>query len=140
MAITERDLELFNDSLDRCVGHPEFLESFYDTLIAASPAVAAKFANTSMRRQRRALKASLYAALLAADRNRPALEHLDRLAVIHHQIDIEPTMYDLWLDCLIRAARPLSPPFDDEVERAWRKVMGVAIERMKGAVGGDGFS
>jgi hemoglobin-like flavoprotein len=131
MATTERDLELFNDTLDRCLHDPAFLEVFYDTLIGASPEVGALFANTSLRRQRRALKASLYAAMLAADRHGPALAHVDELAVLHRRMQITPPLYDLWLDCLIDAARRVHPGFDGEAEAAWRHVLGVAIERMK---------
>ena len=44
---------------------------------------------------------------------------------------IRPELYDLWLDCLIRAVREHDRSFSSETERAWRNVMERGIEFMK---------
>jgi hypothetical protein len=57
--LNERDIELFNDSLERCTTGRRFLDRFYELFVASSAEVAAKFANTDFRVQKAALKVSL---------------------------------------------------------------------------------
>ena len=61
----ETDIELFNDSLDRCSGRPGFLDRFYELFLASSDEVAEKFERTDFRKQTRVLKASLYIMMMA---------------------------------------------------------------------------
>ena len=131
MRLPEEDIRIFNDSLDRLIADPRSLDMFYDKFIGGSEAVAAKFAQTDMQHQKRALKASLYTAMLAADGNQPAIEHLRGLRRIHRDLDVEPEHYDLWLDCLIDTVRECGGGFDVRIERVWRDVLGVAIEIMR---------
>jgi hypothetical protein len=42
--LNERDIELFNDSLERCTSGRRFLDRFYELFVASSTEVAAKFA------------------------------------------------------------------------------------------------
>jgi hypothetical protein len=42
MNLPEDDIRLFNDSLDRCVADPRFMDLFYDRFIGGSPEVSAK--------------------------------------------------------------------------------------------------
>ncbi len=131
MRLPEEDIRIFNDSLDRLIAHPRSLDLFYDRFIGGSKAVAAKFSDTDMQHQKRALKASLYTAMLAADGNQPAIEHLHRLSLIHRDLDVEPEHFDLWLDCLIATVRTCGGGFDVRIERVWRDVLGVAIDIMR---------
>lgn len=131
MSQTEDEIQIFNDSLDHCIAQPEFLDIFYEKLIGGSEAVAAKFEGVDMGHQKRALKASLYTAMLAADGNEPAIEHLRQLSVTHRGLSIQPEHYDLWLDCLIATVRESGGAFDVRVESAWRHVLEVAIGIMK---------
>ncbi len=131
MSVAEEQIRIFNDSLDRCVATPRFLDVFYQRFIGGSEAVAAMFAESDMRRQRRMLKASLYTAMLAADGNQPAIEHLEKLHRRHRGLGIEPEHYELWLDCLIASARECGGDFDVRIERAWREVLAVAIRIMQ---------
>jgi hemoglobin-like flavoprotein len=131
--IPERDLELFNDSLERCTRGPRFLERFYELFMASSPEVAAKFVDTDFRRQRRVLKISLYMMMLAAEGKLEADLHLERIARRHSRAElrIRPELYDLWLECLLRAARESDPQFGAETEAAWRVILRRGIEFMK---------
>lgn len=131
MKLSPDDIRIFNDSLDRCVADPRFMDVFYDRFISGSEEVAAKFAATDMSRQKRALKASLYTAMLAADGNQPAIDHLLELSRSHHGLAIGPHLYDRWRDCLIAAVRQCGRPFDVRTERAWLGVLSFAIELMK---------
>jgi len=47
----ERDVELFNDSIERCSRKADFLRRFYTLFLASSDAVAKKFEHTDLRKQ-----------------------------------------------------------------------------------------
>ena len=132
MAATDRDIELFNDSLERTSGSP-FLERFYELFVASSPEVAEKFAHTDFRQQRHAVKVSLYMMMSAVLGHPEGDVHLTRIARRHSRaaLAIRPELYDLWLDCLIRAVREYDRSFSGETERAWRNVLQRGIEFMK---------
>jgi hemoglobin-like flavoprotein len=132
VAATQQDIELFNDSLERTSGTP-FLERFYELFVAASPEVAAKFAHTDFRQQRRAVKISLYMMISAAQGLPEGNVHLTRIAQRHSRaaLGIRPELYDLWLDCLIQAVGEHDRAFTAATERAWRRVLEAGIEFMK---------
>lgn len=131
MRLPDEDIRIFNDSLDRLIAHPRSLDSFYEKFISGSEIVAAKFEHTDMAHQKRALKASLYTAMFAADGNQPAIEQLRVLSHRHRAQDIGPELYDLWLETLIETARECGGNFDVRIERAWRDVLAVAIDIMR---------
>jgi hemoglobin-like flavoprotein len=128
----ERDVELFNDSIERCSSTPDFLRRFYTLFIASSKAVATKFEHTDLRKQARLLKTSLYIMMLASGESEQ-VAHLERLAKRHSrtELDIKPELYDLWLEKLVQAVREFDPKFDTETETAWRRVLQPGIEYMK---------
>jgi hemoglobin-like flavoprotein len=131
--LNERDVELFNDSLERCTSDRRFLDRFYELFVTSSAEVAAKFANTDFRVQKAAVKVSLYMIISSIEQKPEGNVHLERIAARHSRnaLDIGPHLYDQWLECLIQAVRECDPMFGEEVEQAWRKVMRVGIEFLK---------
>jgi hemoglobin-like flavoprotein len=127
------EIELFNDSLERCAGGRRLLNRFYKLFVTTSPEVAAKFANTDFSVQERAVKVSFYLIMSAIEQKPEGDVHLERIAALHSRkgLDIRPDLYDQWLDCLIQAVREHDPAFSEEIEQAWRSVMRVGIEFMK---------
>jgi hemoglobin-like flavoprotein len=130
MTLSEDDIRLFNDSLDCCVGNPRFLDIFYDRFVGSSGEIAEKFTGTNMARQKRALKASLYTAMLAADGNPPAIEHLERLGHHHAALRIKSEHFEQWRECLITAVRESGGMLDVRTPEVWRAVLDVAIRLM----------
>lgn len=130
--MNERDVELFNDSIERCSGKPDFLRRFYALFLASSDTVARKFEHTDLRKQARLLKTSLYILMLASGESE-RIAHLERLARLHSrtELDIRPELYDLWLDRMVQAVSEFDPLFDAEIETAWRRVLQPGIEYMK---------
>jgi hemoglobin-like flavoprotein len=128
----ERDVELFNDSIERCSCRPDFLRRFYTLFLASSDTVAKKFAHTDLRKQARLLKTSLYIMMLASGESE-RIVHLERLAKLHSRanLDIKPELYDLWLDRLVQAIKEFDLMFNPETETAWRRVLQPGIEFMK---------
>lgn len=132
LAMTEVELEHFNDSLTRCTSTPRFMERFYELFLASSEAVREKFKHTDLKKQRRVLQASFYMLMLAADGKSETHGHLERLAEIHSSAghDIPPYMYQTWLDCLVQAVKENDPKFTPETEHVWRRMMAKGIEFM----------
>ncbi len=133
MRLPDFVIEAFNDSLDQCVGDPTFLDRFYDRFIASSPDLPAFFADTAMDRQKRALKASLYTALMVADGNRAATAHLRTLGELHRNLGIDERHYQLWLDSLTATvAETEAVGQDAAVEESWKQVLECSIRIMIG--------
>jgi hemoglobin-like flavoprotein len=137
--LNERDIELFNDSLERCTSGRRFLDRFYELFVSSSAEVAAKFANTDFRVQKAAVKVSFCMIMSSIEQKPEGNVHLERIAVRHSRkgLDIGPHLYDQWLECLIQAVRECDPAFCDETEQAWRRVMRVGIEFLKSRYVGD---
>ena len=131
--MTEDEIEVFNDSLTRCLNEPRFLERFYELFLASSPEVRTKFEGTDFRKQRRTLKASFLLLMLAADGKPEGTRHLEHLAAVHGKTgrDIAPHLYDVWLECLVRAVRECDSRFTASTERVWRQMLEHGIAFMK---------
>jgi hemoglobin-like flavoprotein len=128
------EIELFNDSLARCLRGGELFQRFYELFLASSDDVREKFRATDFRRQRRMLQTSFYMLVEYIALGWPECEaYLERIADAHgkHGRDIAPHLYDLWLDCLLRAAKECDQQWSPEVEGAWRYMMGAGILFLK---------
>jgi len=127
---------IFDESFDRVSDHVcgerGFFEAFYERFLAASPKVRDKFRDTDMARQQRMLRKSFF-SLVAFYASGSVDNILERIARNHgaHGLDIEPALYDLWLECLIDTVREFDPAFEDDVELAWRLVLSSGITYMK---------
>lgn len=110
----------------------EFLDAFYETFVSKSNKIAAKFARTDMQRQKKMLYRSLH-HMVDFSVQRQASEDLRRIAERHSaaQIDIEPGLYDIWLDSLIETVQLFDPRFTEEIELAWRIILAPGIVYMK---------
>jgi hemoglobin-like flavoprotein len=129
-------LTFFHESYDRAVEsesrRDEFLEAFYETFMSKSDEIAAKFAHTDMQRQKEMLDHSL-CHMVDFSVQRQATEELRKIAERHSvsQIDIDPGLYDIWLDSLIETAQLFDALFTEEIELAWRVVLAPGIVYMK---------
>lgn len=125
-------LESYHRTMDNDADRDEFLDTFYEIFVSRSDAIAAKFAQTDMQRQKNMLYLSLQ-HMVDFSVQRKASEDLRRIAERHSasRIDINPGLYDDWLDSLIQTAQLLDPGFTEEVELAWRVVLAPGIVYMK---------
>ena len=64
---------------------------------------------------------------------RKAKERLRRIALRHNRtnLDIDPALYEIWLDCVVETVGEFDLEFNDEVELAWRVVLSPGITYMK---------
>jgi len=123
-------IEEVHSSLKRCNSDSRFMEIFYEHFLGASPEIPALFEGTDMTRQRRAVEASLYLSILAADQVPYAIHTLERLGEQHRALGIRPALYGLWLESLIATVAACDEAFDEHVEAAWRAVLQESLQRV----------
>ena len=129
-------LTFFRASYDRVLAsdsqRDEFFKAFYECFMSRSDEIAAKFAHTDMRRQKEMLHQSLR-HMVDFSVQRQASEELRKISGRHSQsqIDVNPALYDLWLDCLIETVQLFDLHFTEEIELAWRVVLAPGIAYMK---------
>ena len=100
--------------------------------MASSDEVRSKFAGTDLIRQKKILEKSLYLMARAALGLKDGVAHLEAIARSHSKkhLDISPSLYALWLDCLIETAREHDSEFDTLLEATWRELLGFGIQQM----------
>lgn len=127
-----RDVELVNDSLERCSSQTEFFARFYSCFHDSSDEVAAKFAGTDARAQARALRTAFLLLLQAVSGDPDAWQQLELRAIRHDRrhLDVRPEMYELWRECLLKTVRESDPGADAPTEAAWGRVVQQAIDFM----------
>jgi hemoglobin-like flavoprotein len=128
------EIELFNDSLARCLQGGQLFQRFYELFLASSAEVREKFRGTDFRKQRRMLQTSFYMLVEYIALGWPECEaYLERIAAAHGKQgrDISPHLYDLWVECLLRAVKECDHQCSSEVEAAWRYMMGAGISFIK---------
>ena len=126
MGLRDDQLNLFNDSFERCRQDPMFLDRFYSLFIGSNDEVRSLFRQTDMARQKELLMITLsYMMLAHADPN-----ILDRVAERHNRknLDIKPHQYVLWLECMVAAVHQTDPMFSRDVAEAWRVTLQPGID------------
>lgn len=128
---------LFQNSLRRCLEAPHFLARFYEIFLDSSEEVREKFKNTDFEKQRRALRDSFFVLDVIAEStpDGPAWQVLRKIAIAHDRehMNVPPGLYDLWLECLLKAVAEHDPEYSPEVARAWRDMLKDGIEYMQSA-------
>ena len=109
-----------------------FFDAFYDRFTQSSPEVAEQFKHTDMQKQKKVLEKSFYSLLIFYATNN-ANDYLEEIAIQHSKsvLDINPGLYDLWLESLIDTVKEYDYDFTPETELSWRLVLSVGITYMK---------
>lgn len=124
--------EIFNDSYQRVMSEEDdFLETFYQKFMASSESIRALFKHTDMKLQKQMLNDS-FLYLISFTSSIDSNDVISRLATKHAGIKgINSDMYNAWLTSIIDAVKEHDPKFSNNVEIAWRSVVGPGIEFMK---------
>ncbi len=132
---TQTPRELFIQSLDRCTRRSSFIPAFYERFISSSPVVREKFKDTSFDRQYGMLLRSLRISADATNGRPEALIEISDRAISHNRehLDIQPELYELWLDNLILTAEEFDEQWNEKIEHAWRTILGFVVKRMTAA-------
>ena len=132
--MNNRAAELLNDSYERCMMRPGFLDRFYDLFVSSSEEVAEKFANTDFKKQKLLLKTTLYLMMTSSGLKTPEITvYMERIAEKHSKkhLDIRPELYDLWLDCLLQTVSEFDTAYNPDVDASWREILSSSIKLMK---------
>ncbi len=124
--------DVFLASLSRCTQWTGFIPAFYDRFLASSDDVRARFRNTDFDRQNRMLLRSLELAAAATAGEPEGLREIRERAATHDRfhLDIRPPLYDLWLSAIVRTARDFDGEWNDDVEKAWWRILGLVVQFM----------
>ena len=118
-------------SYGRCCASAAFFDDFYRTFLASSSEVRAKFEQTDMPAQKLLLRQGILNLVLYA-RGLPPTK-LQALAASHSRdkLNIEPHLYDFWLDALLTSIGTHDSAYDKQIDDAWRGVLGKGIELIR---------
>ena len=135
----ERLLRLLSQSVVRpsfercCRDANQFFDSFYFLLCSREPRIGTLFAQVDMRQQNQLIRSGVEHLLWFAEGSLEAKAKLRRLGRSHSRegLQIEPQLYDTWVNTVIECVREHDPETSEAVESAWREVMEPGIELMK---------
>lgn len=121
--------DLVAQSFGRCCVREKFFDDFYDAFFKSSARAGEKFKDTDMARQKGLLRDAIAFMIMFFDGSSVATAKVDKLAASHSRarLNIEPDLYEFWLESLMVAVARHDPRFDAELDRAWRAVMGKGI-------------
>lgn len=124
--------ELFLQSLDRCAEDKGFVPAFYDRFLTSSDEIRKKFQRTEFAKQNAMLLRSLRVAAGATAGEGESLRELWERAETHdrHHLNIEPRLYEIWVDTAIATAHDFDDKWDQHVESAWRRILGYIVNHM----------
>ncbi len=119
-------------SFERCCARSDFVAAFYRHFFANCPGAEARFVGTDLDRQYRLLRHALSLLLLYPSQPRSEPSLLRRVAERHSRrdLDVHPSNYPCFVDCLILTVKEYDAEFTLEIERAWRDTVASGVEYM----------
>jgi hemoglobin-like flavoprotein len=126
-----KDTDRVMQSFGRCCRNEHFFDDFYVNFRATSPVIRDMFTNTDMTTQKNLLRAGILNLVLYA-RGMPDTK-LKALGQSHSRsgLNIQPELYDLWLQALQQTIIAHDPSLSPEDQQAWRAVLNKGIDVIK---------
>ena len=137
--MTPDKTQLVQQSLGRCLLNKslakDFLDAFYDELLASDPRIKPMFAQTNMAKQKDLLKHGLSMLIMYSSGVGLAKTAIQQLALKHDRshLNIDPGLYRFWVESLLRCVKRYDQKCDDNLRKAWREVVELGISVMKDA-------
>ncbi len=124
--------DLFLQSVKRCTASSGFIPAFYNRFLNSSEEIRKKFRFTDFDKQHQMLTRSLELCVGATAGDPDSLAEMRQRATSHDRdhLNIEPRWYDSWLETIIATARDFDDQWSDEVESAWRTILGHVVGYM----------
>ncbi len=122
----------FLQSLERCNQKRDFIPAFYRRFLGTSEEIREKFGDTDFERQNAMLLQSLQLAAGATMGVPRSLRELRDRATTHdrHHLNIEPRLYEAWLNAVVETASEVDERWDESVEDAWCQILGHVVKHM----------
>ncbi|OGT21002.1 MAG: hypothetical protein A2V90_08605 [Gammaproteobacteria bacterium RBG_16_57_12] len=120
-------------SYGRVLTKRNLVQRFYEVFMHSSPEIERKFAKTDFTKQYELLERSLTMSILYPQGNIIAKQAIGKIRESHSRknLNIEPRLYHLWLDSLIKVLAELDPEFNPQLDKHWRKMMSVTLDYIK---------
>ncbi|MFA5678762.1 MAG: globin [Pseudomonas sp.] len=122
------DENLVFQSYGRCCKAPAFFDDFYATFLASSPEIKEKFLHTDMVAQKQLLRAGILNLVLYARGLPPTKLHALAASHSRDRLNIQPHLYNYWLEALLETVRRHDSEIDRDGLDAWRRVLAKGIE------------
>lgn len=124
--------EVFLKSVKRCAGTSAFAPAFYERFMGSSDLIREKFRFTDFETQHKMLVRSLELCAGATAGEPESLAEMRERATTHDRdhLDIQPELYEVWLETIIATARDFDEEWSDGVEAAWRRILGHVVQHM----------
>jgi hemoglobin-like flavoprotein len=119
-------------SFARCCGHDDFIDTFYHCLVSEAPQTAPMFAETDMVTQDTLVRAGINHLIDCADGVVGIASKIREIGTKHDRdhLNVQPELYERWVDALVQAVTQCDDQFDSHVEEAWRAVLRPGIDLM----------
>lgn len=128
-------MDVVHSSYDRCMQNSDFLLRFYKIFMERHKIIPTLFAKTHMARQAQALAHGLNMMIhwLRDPEDEMAKSVIEDIRISHgqHHLNIQPQLYDFWIDSLIQAVSECDPEYSQKIEAAWHLAMRPGIEYIK---------
>lgn len=130
---TKETVAMARASFDRCRAVADFIPSFYRIFFEKCPEAEPMFAHTNFERQHKLLQHAFGLLLLYPARMETEPWLLKRVANRHSAADlnVDPSLYPVFLDSWIAAVREHDPECTNEVEAAWREAVAPGVAYMQ---------
>lgn len=106
-----------------------FFQAFYSHFLADAE-INDFFRETDMPRQISMLRRSFFQLVGFYVSCEPSAE-LERIALIHNRLGVDPSHYDRWLDAIVETVREYDPACEEITELAWRLALTPGITYLK---------
>jgi hemoglobin-like flavoprotein len=127
---------LVQQSLGRCLLNKslgkDFLDAFYDELLASDPRIKPLFVKTDMAKQKELLKHGLTMLIMYSSGVSLAKSAIQQLAVKHDRahLSVDPGLYRFWIQSLLRCVKKYDPKYDDSLGKEWTSAIELGISVM----------
>ena len=125
--MTDQYMDL-QQSYGRCLRDKRFIERFYETFLASSPAIPPMFAGTDFNRQRMALRRGISVAISHAAASPLSKRATAEMAQVHSgkgRCPVDPALYPYWIDSMLKVIEETDEEADEALMQRWRKAMAV---------------
>lgn len=134
MSLSEREIDIFHDSVARAQANEVFLDAFYDAFMDSSGEAQYHYSRDNMQQVKHKLHSTLKMIARLKDEE-PDYVIMGDIPRINTQFHVSEGMYQLWLEALLKAVSRCDPHFNNYLEDIWRHIVSEAIAHMMKGMG-----